>query len=171
MADWLATDDLRGFIKNPTAADEPWLQLACDTAREKVEELCGPVMSTPISDELVEVSGSAVACLRYRPASTLTAISTERGVTLDVSDFRISGRVLSRLDGGLMMSNLLVSYTTGAATTPAWAKTAALLIAQQYLRTMRRFAQTGTPDGPVGFLVPNAAMEAMRDHLLIGGFA
>ena len=54
--------------------------------------------------------------------------------------------------------------TNPSAKAPAWARSAALHIGQQHMRTLRGFSQT--TEGPQGFLVPAAAMEAMDDHLL-----
>ena len=170
MAAWLTVEDLRNFAGNQSVSDDVALQLAVDVAIGKVEELCGPVAFTPITGEVVEVGGSDRFTLTY-PPSTLTSITPDGGSVLTLADWAIDGQVVRRRSGVPIWATLIVAYTAGyydatapGATAPAWARSAGVMIAQQHMRTARRFGQTS--DGPVGFLVPSAAMEAMDDHLL-----
>lgn len=168
MAAWIKPDELRGFIKNVSAEDEPWLELAVDVGCDHVDNSCGPTLLTTITDEYVPATGKRKALLSCRVRSLVEVrdATTDEVVT---TEFTFVGQTLRRLDGGSVGGPLLVTFTSGADAAPSWARSAALLIAQQSLRTQRRFA-TST-DGPVGFLVPRAAEEHMADHLLIRGLA
>ena len=167
MASWIDNSLLRTFVKNVNADDEAMISLAVDVACGKVEELCGPIVNTTVTGEVHDVRGSDELCLRYR-ATSLVSITTEAGTTLTPSDWAIDGQLLRNKSGTCYGDVLVVSYTTGyiatGDTAPAWARSAALHIGQQHMRTLRRFGQT--TEGPQGFLVPAAAMEEMADHLL-----
>ena len=173
---WITSEDLRGFVKNLQAGDEQWLQLACDVAVEKVEELCGPIAWADITEEYVQVERSPEVCLSNRVTRGLVGITTYDGLALTVTDWRADGQVLQRRDHALIATDLLVSYRTGyyddtvkGAAPPSWAKAMALPIAQQYLTAMRRFTQTGQPPTGAAFLVPYAALEVGHDYLLWKG--
>lgn len=168
---WIETSLLRTFVKNVNADDEAMIGLAVDVACGVVEELCGPIANTTVTESVTARSGKSK--LRYR-ATSLVSITTEAGTTLTPSDWAIDGQLLRNKSGTCYGDVLVVSYTTGyiatGDTAPAWARSAALHIGQQHMRTMRRFGQT--TEGPQGFLVPAAAMEEMADHLLApDGFA
>ena len=162
---WIETSLLRTFVKNVNADDEAMIGLAVDVACGVVEELCGPIANTTVTESVTARSGKSK--LRYR-ATSLVSITTEAGTTLTPSDWAIDGQLLRNKSGTCYGDVLVVSYTTGyiatGDTAPAWARSAALHIGQQHMRTMRRFGQT--TEGPQGFLVPAAAMEEMADHLL-----
>ena len=172
---WLGTQALRLFVKNLKTDDEAWLQMAVETACGKVEELCGPIAITTLS-EGHDIDGGSI-CLGANVRSVVS-IAGQVGGTYTVTDWEFNGQVLRRRLGATANDVLTVTYTAGYfdaddanAEPPIWATYAALLIAQQWLRTSGRFATTMEP-GPVGFLVPFAATEAMRDHLLApDGFA
>lgn len=169
MSDWLDLDTAKQYINYTklTGADDTALELELDLAMSKVEELCGPVVTTTITAEYVKGSGCDLP-LQYR-AATLTSLATyPGGTTLTAADYRIDGQLLSRRDGGWIVGPLSVTYTTGAATAPAWAKAAALDIVRQRWRTRLR----PTQGAPEGFLVSKQAEELMADHLLAPlGFA
>lgn len=171
---WLDPSVLRSFVKNLNADDEEMINLAVDVACGMVEELCGPIANTTVTESVTARSGKSK--LRYRAAS-LVSITTEAGTTLTPSDWAVDGQVLRNKAGRCYDEVLVVTYTSGyfddtnpSAKAPAWARSAALHIGQQHMRTLRRFGQT--TEGPQGFLVPAAAMEEMADHLLApDGFA
>jgi len=171
---WVETSLLRTFVKNVNADDEAMIGLAVDVACGKVEELCGPIANTTVTESVTARSGKSK--LRYR-ATSLVSITTEAGTTLTPSDWAVDGQVLRNKAGRCYDEVLVVTYTSGyfddtnpSAKAPAWARSAALHIGQQHMRTLRRFGQT--TEGPQGFLVPAAAMEEMADHLLApDGFA
>jgi len=162
---WVDPSLLRTFVKNTNADDEAMIALAVDVGCGKVEDLCGPIANTTVTESVTARSGKSK--LRYR-ATSLVSITTEAGTTLTPSDWAIDGQLLRNKSGTCYGDVLVVSYTTGyiatGDTAPAWARSAALHIGQQHMRTMRRFGQT--TEGPQGFLVPAAAMEEMADHLL-----
>ena len=165
---WLDPSALRSFVKNLNADDEEMINLAVDVACGMVEELCGPIANTTVTESVTARSGKSK--LRYR-ATSLVSITTEAGTTLTPSDWAIDGQVLRNKAGRCYDEVLVVTYTSGyfddtnlSASAPAWARSAALHIGQQHMRTLRRFGQT--TEGPQGFLVPAAAMEEMSDHLL-----
>lgn len=169
MSDWLDLDTAKQYINYTklTGQDDVTLVLELDLAMSKVEELCGPVVTTTITSEIVKGSGCDLP-LKYR-AAALTSLATYPGGTaLTVTDYRIDGQLLSRKDSGWISGPLSVTYTTGAATAPAWAKAAALDIVRQRWRTRLR----PTQGAPEGFLVSKQAEELMAGHLLApGGFA
>ena len=168
---WIETSLLRTFVKNVNADDEAMIGLAVDVACGKVEELCGPIANTTVTESVTVRSGKSK--LRYR-ATSLVSITTEAGTTLTPSDWAVDGQVLRNKAGRCYDEVLVVTYTSGyfnSADSPEvkraaapWAFSAALHIGQQHMRTLRRFGQT--TEGPQGFLVPAAAMEEMADHLL-----
>lgn len=165
MTDFITSGDLAGFIKNVTAADEPWLSDAAAVGCAKVVELCGPVLTEQVTDKRVK------GTLRFRAASLVSVQMYIGGAVQDVADYDVDGQLLFRRDGCRIYEPLTVTYKTGSATAPIPLKSAALQIAQQHLRAMRRFAATGEST-PVGFLVPNSATELMRNYLLLlTGFA
>lgn len=173
---WLDPSALRSFVKNLNTDDEETINLAVDVACGKVEELCGPIANTTITGEVHTLRGINSICLHF-PATSLVSIAPEGGTALTVSDWAIDGQVLTSKVGTALWGRYVVSYVAGyfdatdaAAKAPAWARSAALHIGQQHMRTLRRFGQT--TDGPTGFLVPAVAMEEMAGHLLApGGFA
>lgn len=171
MASWLDLDTAKQFINYTklTGQDDAALELELNLAMEKVEELCGPVTTTAVTAEIVDGSGYALA-LDYR-VTTLTSLATYPGGTaLTVTDYRPDGQVLRRKDGGWISGPLSVTYTTGAASAPSWAKAAALEIVRQRWITRRSPARGQTV--PEGFLVSRQAQELMADHLLApDGFA
>lgn len=165
---WIDPSLLRVFVKNVNADDEAMIGLAVDVACGVVEELCGPIANTTVTESVTARSGKSK--LRYR-ATSLVSITTEAGTTLTPSDWAVDGQVLRNKAGRCYDEVLVVTYTSGyfdntnpSAKAPAWARSAALHIGQQHMRTLRRFGQT--TEGPQGFLVPAAAMEEMADHLL-----
>ena len=165
---WLDPSVLRSFVKNLNADDEEMINLAVDVACGMVEELCGPIANTTVTESVTARSGKSK--LRYR-ATSLVSITTEGGATLTAADWVPDGQVLRNKLGRCYDDVLVVTYTSGYfdsdddnAKAPAWARSAALHIGQQHMRTLRRFGQT--TEGPQGFLVPAAAMEEMADHLL-----
>ena len=165
---WLDPSVLRSFVKNTNADDEEMINLAVDVACGKVEELCGPIANTTVTESVTARSGKSK--LRYR-ATSLVSITTEAGTTLTPSDWAVDGQLLRNKAGRCYDEVLVVTYASGyfddtnpSAKAPAWARSAALHIGQQHMRTLRRFGQT--TEGPQGFLVPAAAMEEMADHLL-----
>ena len=174
---WVETSLLRTFVKNVNADDEAMIGLAVDVACGVVEELCGPIANTTVTESVTARSGKSK--LRYR-ATSLVSITTEAGTALTPSDWAIDGQLLRNKSGTCHDDVLVVTYSSGyfnSADSPEvkraaapWAFSAALHIGQQHMRTLRRFGQTA--EGPVGFLVPIAAMEEMADHLLTpDGFA
>ena len=165
---WLDPSALRSFVKNTNADDEAMITLAVDVACGKVEELCGPIANTTVT-ETVTIRGDQLVT-KYR-ATALTAIATESGTTLTTADWVIDGQLMRNKAGTCYTGRLTLTYTAGyfdatnlSASAPAWARSAALHIGQQHMRTLRRFGQAA--EGPVGFLVPAAAMDEMADHLL-----
>ena len=174
---WLDPSVLRSFVKNTNADDEAMIALAVDVGCGKVEELCGPIANTTVT-ETVTIRGDQLVT-KYR-ATALTAIATESGTTLTTADWVIDGQLMRNKAGTCYTGRLTLTYTAGyfnSADSPEvkraaapWAFSAALHIGQQHMRTLRRFGQT--TEGPQGFLVPAAAMEEMKDYLLTpGGFA
>lgn len=175
MTAFITPGELRAALANTRATDENALTEACEVACGVVEDGwtdstgwhpgVGPVLTTTVTAERV-VAG---VC-RYRPVA-LTAVADWRtGSALTLADYRIVGQVIERRDGGRIPSPLEVSYTTGHGEAPAWAKDAALAIAEQLFR--RRFKLGQQVDGPIGFLVPHLTVSLLASHQLTPlGFA
>ena len=169
MAAWVDLTTIKSFIGNTKPDDEPAIQAAINLGCEKVDELCGPTVATTITERVP--GGGYQLPLDYR-ATAITAIATwPAGVTLDASAFFVEDQLLARKDGDWIDDDLTVTYTAGAATAPAWAVSAACLIAHQWLKSRLR-PNLADPGTLVGFLVPRQAEEIMADHLLApDGFA
>lgn len=188
MADWLDLNDTKEWINYTklSGADDVALQRICRQAAGEVERLCGPVLNTAITDELVRGGGGNNKLpLRFRPRALTAVKPYPTGSALTLTDFDVDasawcvecgaahspGQLLWRKDGGLLSCDLLVSYSTGvgaAAEPPDWAVLAALDIVRQLWRTRLR----PTQGAPEGFLVSKQAEEHMAGHLLApGGFA
>jgi len=168
MTAWLTSDDLRGFVKNTTPADEDFLQLATDLAMAKAREMCGPV--TPIetvTERRVQGGGDELP-LKARPVALTSVAGYLDGSARDVTAYDFDGEVLFRKDGGTITEDLTIVYTSGYVAVPTQIKALALAIGQQHLVTMRRFGANST--APIGFLIPKAAREAARAYLLAEPF-
>ena len=170
MTTWLTVEDLRGYVNNTkaTGAEDASLLLSLEVGVGKVEELCGPVVETSVVER---VSGSGTALVLSFRAASLVEVASTSGTVLTLADFYADGQLLKRDDDGRITGPLNVTYLSGEATAPAWAKSAALDIAAQDWRS--RLAMPGQQQPvPSGFLVPNKAAEKMKDHLLAPlGFA
>lgn len=172
--EWITGDDLRSFIKNANAGDADLLDLAAENARETVEYLCGPIEYTTVTDELVRVHGAEKVKLALSVTRGLTKVADAlSGFEHDLTQWVADGQVLRHVYCQPIYRDLKVSYLTGwvdsttpGAKAPAWARAMALAIAAQHVRTMPRFRQNGEQT-PVGFIVPNAALELAGDHLLL----
>ena len=164
MTAWLTVDDLRAYVNNTkaTGAEDASLLLSLEVGVGKVEELCGPVVETAITER---VTGSGPELVLNFRAESLTAVATVAGSVLTLADYRVDGsQLLRREDDGRITGPLNVTYVAGWATAPWWAKSAALDIAAQDWRS--RLSLPGQAPVPSGFLVPNKAAEKMKDHLL-----
>jgi len=170
---WITPDDLRTFVSNQKPGDDPLLTIAADVACGKVENLCGPIAWTAIVGERVEVQGATEVCLQYRVTRGLTDVSAYYPANpYTLTDWVAEGQVLKLKARTPIYTDLSVSYLTGyfdatdtAAIAPAWARSMALHIGQQWLKTVGKFRSSASTD-PVGFLVPFPALEAGRDYLL-----
>lgn len=171
MAAFVTLADFQAFVGNTRAEDAAAMQFAIDTGCAKVDELCGPTLTATVTDKLLTGRGPA-RYLSARPAALVSVASYPSGDAADVALFDFDGQRLFRRDGLDIVGALTVSYTTGAATAPTWAASAAMLIAHQWFKS-RLQPNLSTPGtAPVGFLVPNQADELMAEHYLApGGFA
>jgi len=113
-------------------------------------------------------------CLSYPATRGVTSITEYRtGVAQDLTLWRWDGQLLKRRDGYRQWRSLLVTYDIGyydatapSPVAPAWARSMALHIGQQWLKTVGKFRSASGTD-PVGFLVPFPALEAGRDYMLV----
>lgn len=165
---YLGTDQetvalMRTALNNDRPADTAELLIAAEIGCDKVEEICGPILATSRT-ETVAAGRSAILSARV---ASLTSVSAG-----DVAEYSTVGQLLTRTDGAAWSSPLTITYLTGSATVPAWAKAAALAIARQYWRGKITAAPGSESPTGTGFLVPNQARELMADHELIpDGFA
>lgn len=169
MPNFLGVDDqetvalMRSAVNNDRAADYTELLIAAEIGCDKVEEICGPILATART-ETVAAGRSAILSARV---ASITSI-----VGGDVADWQAAGQLLTRADGAAWSSSLTVTYQTGSAQAPGWAKAAALAIARQYWRGKLTAAPGSESPTGTGFLIPNQARELMADHALLpAGFA
>lgn len=169
MTTFVTTADLREVVNNGKAADEAQLQRALDVACGVVEDACGPILLT----SLVEVlDGGAAALVLTARGTAVTAVETyPAGVALAAADFRVSGQILMRRDGGTIPA-VEVTYTSGFEDVPAWAREAALVIAAHYWQSRLKMPGTPQPGAGIGYLVPAQAEAMLAPHRLAPlGFA
>ena len=121
------------------------LELCVATAVEQLENRVGPIATTTVT-ERVESAGPALV-LRFRPSSITSWVGMA-----DVSGVLIDGQVVQVSSGRLPAG--LVTYTTGwapdAASVPAWARTAGLLLCRHLWTTQlgNQRANVSTADTP-----------------------
>lgn len=169
MPNFLDIDELRTFLNatRGSAADLEQVDACAEAACDAVEDLCGPVMFTTVTDEHVEASRGRFTT-DHPVESVQSAVTLSTGSVVDVTGWRPSGRVVA---GVTVSGELLVTYTTGYAVAPPWAETAAKIIARHLWRTQigpmaRNEAQQGS-----GFLVPNQAMALLEPHVTPAGLS
>ena len=169
MAAWVDLTTFRNFVRSTKPEDDPSLQAAINLGCDKVDELCGPTITTSITER---VRGEGYDLPLDARATAITSIATwPDGTVLDAAAYYVDDQLLARRDGGWIDSDLTVTYTAGAATAPSWAVSAACLIGKQWY-TSRLQPSQNDPTAMVGFLVPKQATEIMADHLLApDGFA
>lgn len=162
MAAWVDLGVFKSFVGNTNTNDELALQAAINLGCEKVDELCGPTLTTSVT-EVVRGGGYELP-LRARAESITSVAKWPSGTALTAADFYADGQQIARKDGDWIDSDLTVVYTAGAATAPPWAVSAACLIGQQWFKS--RLKPMASDATPVGFLVPKQAQEFMEKHLL-----
>ena len=175
MTTFITTADLRAYVNNGKAADEAQLQAAVDVACAAVEDGSGdtpgvgPVLEVSRTENVYAYGSALVLSARV---SSLTSIATyPGGVAQAVGDFRASGQVLQRVDGGLF-GPVTVVYVTGSALVPSWAREAALVIAAHYWQSRLKMPGAPQPGVGIGYLVPAQAEAMLAPHRLAPlGFA
>lgn len=180
--------EVKSQLNMTSTANDAELQDYMDAACDEVENWVGPVATRVITNEFVDLMGRTIfnelttagtraIVLRWRPVQSIQAISSAilSGVTYAPTDFFIDTDtgIVRRNDGGTIFGPLLVSYTAGYATAPAWARLAAKIIVQHLWRTQRGGTNrpgSGDADGMVagiGFAIPGSAAELLESHRLV----
>ena len=169
---WVPLATLQSFIGNSNVNDAAAMQTALDMACDRVDWLCGPTMTTTVTEVVKRhnpdpytIIPSYALTLQNRATAITSIKSWPDGGTLDLSSYYVNGQLLKRIDGYIIDVDLTVTYTTGAATAPAWAVAAACLIAAQWFKS-RLQPNRNDPTVQVGFLVPNQADELMEPYTL-----
>lgn len=193
MASFLSLADAKAQL-NMSATDttnDAELQNFVDTAADMVEQRVGPVSTTVITGELVDLQGRTIFnelttagtrefVLRHRPVQSIQAITSAivSGVTYAPSDFVIDTAtgIVRRGDWGTIFGPLTVDYTAGYTTPPAWATLAAKLIVQSLWQTQRGATQRRVPgaDMPAaasgfGPIIPPMVEFLLEPHLIVPG--
>ncbi len=172
MPDVVTLDEFKRYVNHTRpGVDDVDLQSAITLAVAHVEAQCGPILTATVTAELSRAPRTATASrvLRYRIAALTSLASYPSGTALTLTDYRADGRIVSRKDGGTIGGDLTVTYSTGAATAPVWAKGAVLACARQFWRTVLR--PNPAQPAPEGFFEPRMATELMAPYLLLDGLA
>lgn len=164
MATWVELSAFQKYVGNTKDSDAEVLQVAIDLGCAKVDELCGPTITTSVT-EYVDGGGYELPLLKGWPTSITSITETRSGAVLDADDFITRGQILRRHDRDWIEPDLTVVYSAGATTAPRWAVSAAMAIAKQWLNG-RLGRNPQDPTTLTGFLVPKQATEIMHDHLL-----
>lgn len=166
MASFITVADAKAQLNITDTSQDAELQGYVDAACDMVEERVGPVATTVITGEFVDLQGRTIYnelttagtrgfVLRHRPVQSIQAIASAivSGVTYTPSDFVIDSAtgMIRRADWGTIFGPLTVDYTAGYTTPPAWAVLAAKVTVQSLWQTQR---------GPTGRRVPGADMPA-----------
>lgn len=163
MAAWVTLDAFRTFVGNDSTDDDALLQAAIDLACDEVDERCGPTLTATITEHVLGDEEALV--LSCRATSLVSIAIFPSGSALDVSAYYVEGQLLRHKYGCEIETDLTVSYTSGAATPPTWAITAAEIIGKHLFLTRLRPTQND-PTAMSTFVVPKAALELMGPHLL-----
>ncbi|MGZ4518878.1 MAG: head-tail connector protein [Mycobacteriaceae bacterium] len=188
MTTFITLSEVKAQLNMTSTANDAELQDYLDAACDEVEQWVGPVATRVITGEFVDLMGRTIFnelttagtrdfVLRWRPVQSIQSITSAilAGVTYAPTDFFIDTDtgIVRRNDGGTIFGPLVVSYTAGYATPPAWARLAAKIIVQHLWRTQRGGAKrsgSGDDDGTVqgvGFAIPGAAAELLESHRLV----
>lgn len=188
MATFITLADAKAQTNMAGATNDAELQDFIDAACDEVEQWVGPVATRVITNEFVDLMGRTIfnelttagtrqIVLRWRPVQSIQAISSAilSGVTYAPTDFVIDTDtgIVRRADGGTIFGPLLVSYTAGYTTPPAWARLAAKMIVQHLWRTQRGGGVRGQGSGQdqaipgYGLMVPPQAAELLESHRLV----
>ncbi|MGW7435709.1 hypothetical protein [Streptomyces sp. NPDC054849] len=174
------------FAATDTSADEEirgWLE----SVTELVEGLCGPcARRTVVEDHAVSRWGVAEIALRRTPVLSVTSAAgiLTGGETYAPGDLHVdSSGILRRLDGGLLVGPLRITYVVGRVIVPSNLTSASKIILQHLWRTKygasRALGGIGGGDDfavtePVagfGYAIPNRALQLMEPHRLPPGVA
>jgi hypothetical protein len=190
MTTFLTLDEVKAQLNMTTTTNDAELQDYIDAACDEVEQWVGPVATRTITGEFVDLMGRTIFnelttagtrdfVLRWRPVQSIQSITSAilAGVTYAPSDFIVDTPtgIVRRGDGGTIFGPLVVSYTAGYTTAPAWARLAAKIIVQHMWRTQRggtKRSGSGDDDGTVagiGFAIPGAAAELLESHRVTPG--
>lgn len=171
--------DLKTQLNMTSSSNDTELQQFVDAACQVVEDKCGPIEQRTIVGEVADMTCDGIV-LGNAPVIALTAATYQLGGSVyDTSVLTVNQAtgIAARTDGqhlGLGSQRLLVSYTAGYATPPAWAVLAAKIIGAHLWRTQRGPKSNSTTDDPAAgsaYAIPNRALELMEDHLNLPGFA
>jgi hypothetical protein len=169
--------DVRAQSALTVSATDEELSPFIDAACQVVEDLCGPIETRTVTAEVV-LADSTNLIFDQTPVLSVTSLALVRGgVSYSPVLFTLNAEtgIAYLADGSSLPGQFVATYQAGYATVPVWAKVAATIIAA-HLATSRRASatRTGVPNDttPVsGYLIPNQAMEMLRSHLNLPGFA
>lgn len=169
MANFLAPADdyaaVASFCNVKTPGAE--FKFAVDSAASEVEQKCGPVLLTTISEPIPARASEHV--LRYRAASVASLVPSI-GEALPPAGLAVSGQRLWRLDGGRIPVGT-VTYTSGwpLEEVPLNLRFAGSLLARHLWRTQlgnQRANEGDLAPGTTAWLWPAQARELARPFML-----
>lgn len=183
MTAFITLADAKAQLNISGTSSDVELQGVIDAACAAIEKQIGPVSTTSITGELVDLQGRTVFnelttagtrqfVLRHRPVQSITAISSAivSGVTYQPSDFVIDAPtgIVRRRDWGTIFGPLVVDYTAGWATVPSDLLFATKELVRHLWQTQRGNmvlpdANFDTPT-VVGFALPNRVLELLAPY-------
>ncbi|MEU9861328.1 hypothetical protein AB0D99_10650 [Streptomyces sp. NPDC047971] len=177
----LSLADAKTHLSKTSSADDDELRSWIESITSGIEGLCGPVIVRPVTERVTFRRASSLA-LRAIPAIELVTVVPllTGGVGYDVVDLDLDPDtgIVRRLDGGVLVGPLLVTYQVGRPIVPAALTSAARIILRHLWQTKQgpQRPQLGTGDFDVnepvqgfGYAIPNRALQLMEPHRLPPG--
>jgi hypothetical protein len=150
------------YTKSGTG-DDATLTMMAAVGVDEVEKLCGPILTTTISEK-IRLAGPVLP-LSYRASSLLSLTFYPWGTSQNVSENEVDGQTLRRLDRFWIPGPLSVSYLSGEDQVPAWATLAASIIGRNAWRNMLRASGADQSGSTVPLVTPDAE-KLMEYHTL-----
>ncbi len=171
MVSFLNVADVQSQLNINGGSDFIELVAFVESACDVVEQWCGPISVRTVTEQAFGTGSGFV--LRAVPVVALSAV-TYVGDLGSVSpvptvlDFMVDAEsgIVSRFDRGRVDGPYTLTYTAGYPSVPAWARLAAIIIAQNLWET-RRGPRRGASDSSTtgyGYAIPNQAAALMAPH-------
>lgn len=169
--------DLKTHLNMPAehVDDDAELQEVLDAAVDVVEGSVGPCEPTAVTETHYGLN-RGVLVLRSAPVVELTAVSSRYGsesTALTLADYEVDTAtgIVREIRGGGFFGDYTITYQAGHETLPAALRLAILIVAAQLWETQRvpgatrpGFGQREESGPPMGFAIPNRAVELMAPY-------